>query len=388
MPWWVWILGINLLFILFTDVFPYIENSYLKWNIVNHFNLAGEMNLAAWWSGSLLLLCGILAYQNSTSMFDLKNEWLLLAIAFSLLSFDEIGSLHERISNISVGLYILLIAGLIGGGAYGYVCWMLWKRGQNKKGVLFLIVGAALFASAAPNEYLEHHVDWPYYLEGARVAFEEGLEITGMLVCLIGIAGFQKFQNGKASDTHFLLNSEQSKRLQSVLTIAFFLHIGISWIVSHNMTIEFRGNPAVWYFMAVFFLLAVTYGWKMLFDRQDYNYSHIFLVGYFLVLSAGSLYFIFPRFNSKLHELWFLADANVFLGCQLILLFFIYILFFKQITRKSIFFFFALAFTLVGSYYLNELFVMYVVSGLFALVNAYMFLPKSSLPPIKVVLPI
>jgi hypothetical protein len=56
--WWVWILGINIFMILMATLFPYITHDFLRWNVINHFNLTSEMTLAAWWSGILLLFSG------------------------------------------------------------------------------------------------------------------------------------------------------------------------------------------------------------------------------------------------------------------------------------------------------------------------------------------
>jgi hypothetical protein len=375
--WRLLLWAVNIFLILLTGVFPYIHNDFLRWNIVNHFNLMGEMTFAAWWSGSLLLLCAVLAFQISSWDNKSKHAWLILALIFSLLSFDEISSIHERALNINGGLQALIIAGLIGSVGYFYACWILWKNKHDKRGVIFLLIGLVVLGLAVPNEYLEHRINWPYYLEGPRAAFEEGAEFTGMFICLIGITRYQPDKKYKGSLVELTLNSEKPIQLTTIFTGGFLIHILLSWIVVRYITIEFRGNPAVWYFMAVFFVLALSNGWKAVIERSYVSYIYLFFFCYFMTLSAGSMYFILPRFNSKLHDLWLLANSNVLLGTQLIFLILLYIIL-RRIDLLKIVKFAIIAIALMLGWYIDNQFVSYVVSGLFALMIAMLFLPENN----------
>jgi hypothetical protein len=376
LDWRLVIIGINLFFIIMTGIFPYIRNDFLKWNVVNHFNLMGEMTLAAWWSGSLMLICAVLAYQISSRDNESRYAWIIIALVFSILSFDEIASIHERARNFTEGSVALLIAALIGGFGYIYACWILWRDKFNKRGAILLLLGMAVLGLAVPNEYFEHRINWPYYLIGPRAAFEEGLEVSGVLICLMGITRYQPITRVKGSLFELTLNPDRLSRWITIVTFGFMIHVIISWIVVGYITIDFRGNPAAWYFMVLFFVLAFIYGGKIIDERPFLRYQYTFLAIYFMALSVGSMYFILPRFNSKLHDLWLMANSNVFLGIQLLFMVFIFVFLERRLAYTVTIKFFIIALALVLGWYMENQFVSYVVSGFFALMATSLFIPR------------
>jgi hypothetical protein len=372
MTWQYWIFGINLLLILVTAVFPYVPDGFLKWGILNRLNLAGEMNLAVWWSGGLLLQCGIDAFQLSHWDVDSRRAWMIIAVIFSLLSFDEIGSIHERIGNLTVGSTAYLIIALVAGSALLFASWILWKNKQDRKGLVLLLVGIAMLASAAPNEYLEHVLVWPGYLAGPRIAFEEGLEVSGILVCLMGIARFQPADKSRGSIVGFIPGFNHLPHIKKVLWIGFVLHIGIAWITAHYIDIGYRGNPAIWYLMAAFYLLALSYflKWK----NGSLFIVHLLVSGYCMALSTGTMYFILPNSDSRFQNVW-LFDINVRHSIQLIFVFTLYLLLMRKITWRILIQFCAMAIALGSIWYLDDQFTVYAVLGFFSLMTAILFLP-------------
>src|SRR5688500_6684607 len=107
--------AINLLLILATAILLYMVSSSLTWNVFNRLNLGAKVNLAVWWSGSLMLLGGIIAYELSHWDVDARSAWVILAILFSLLSLDEIGSIHERVRDLTLGLSVYILIALLAG---------------------------------------------------------------------------------------------------------------------------------------------------------------------------------------------------------------------------------------------------------------------------------
>ena len=68
--------------------------------------LGGENNIGAWWSGMLLVLAAFFAFDgffNPDKPLGERRGWLALGFALLFLSFDEIASLHESLSRVSLG---------------------------------------------------------------------------------------------------------------------------------------------------------------------------------------------------------------------------------------------------------------------------------------------
>ena len=68
------------------------------------FSLGGENNFSTWWSGALLLLGAIHAFDGYVLLRRRQSRgatgWLLISIILVILSADEISSIHERANRI------------------------------------------------------------------------------------------------------------------------------------------------------------------------------------------------------------------------------------------------------------------------------------------------
>ena len=111
-PWWAWIITIDV-FLIFVTSFHYDRDSLFQgWRLLSAFNLGMEMNLAVWWSAMLQVTLALICFEKYESL-D-KNTvalpWILLSILFFILAFDELASVHERISDLALyGLYMPVI---------------------------------------------------------------------------------------------------------------------------------------------------------------------------------------------------------------------------------------------------------------------------------------
>ncbi len=367
MSWRSWMFAITIIFIPFTAIYPYIHDGFLKWNILAKLNLGAEMNLAAWWSGGLLFLSGCVAYQIATGDIVCRRAWMIIALIFSLLSFDEMGSIHERVGNLDTGLTIYILMALLGGSSLMLAIWILWRNNRDKHGLAVLLVGVALLASAAPNEYIEHRIDWPYYLIGPRIAFEEGLEIVGGYICFLTMTKFRAATGFPGWNTRASLI-----RTKKVLLAGFAFHIVVAWVAVRYIEIGFRGNPAIWYFMAVFLWLS------LLFLINFKARSNRFLPGlaglYFLALSVSSLHFLAPNPGGKLYNLGLIGDPHSILASQWFLIFLLYLLLMRNSTRTALLPFAFVPIALGVSWWVGDQFIKYVASGFFALMTGLLFL--------------
>jgi hypothetical protein len=101
-PWWAWIVAgdaVLLGLMLFGDLLPW---SAVAAHVFPFFALQHEMNLATWWSGAQLFMGALIMYERaSTGDARERGAWTVLAVVSAGLSFDEIGSIHERLGHRS-----------------------------------------------------------------------------------------------------------------------------------------------------------------------------------------------------------------------------------------------------------------------------------------------
>ena len=83
-------------------------------NSIKPFNLRTESNFAALWSGMLLFLVALDAFDGRALHRSDKpvvgRAWLMISLVLVTLSFDEIGSLHERLpSETQLGYWLWVL---------------------------------------------------------------------------------------------------------------------------------------------------------------------------------------------------------------------------------------------------------------------------------------
>ena len=73
--------------------------------ILRNLDLAVENNLAVWWSGMLLFIIGLHAYDGSaryrSTSRTRSRAWVVIASVLVFFSLDEIASVHERLADFS-----------------------------------------------------------------------------------------------------------------------------------------------------------------------------------------------------------------------------------------------------------------------------------------------
>ncbi len=214
-------------------------------------NLGAENNLAAWWSGALLLLAAFgFAVSAQHRLHSMRAPWLLLAALWTLLSLDEVGSLHERLTGFAGGprLVALCIVGLLIVVAGAYAGLRLLLHPQGRRTALYLLAAALLYSSVVLQEYIQHHVDWPAWSLGLRVLVEEGTELLGTyMVFRALIAAWQ----GRDFAVHL------SPALLVPLALGLLFHAALTLGWAATLTdLRGRGDPAAFYPMALFLGLA------------------------------------------------------------------------------------------------------------------------------------
>lgn len=154
-----------------------------------------ESSVGAWWQGMLLLIASLHAFdgylRHRGSEPRLARGWLLLAIVICSLSFDEVGSLHERVPKyLPPGgwLSLLPFALVLGGMAFYGIAALMRSPAQRSAGITILIA-FALFGTVAIQEELEFTTRWWGEFDSLRAGLEEGTELIAMLLLVAAAVG-------------------------------------------------------------------------------------------------------------------------------------------------------------------------------------------------------
>ncbi|MFA3918079.1 hypothetical protein AB1E33_13960 [Ruegeria sp. 2012CJ15-1] len=263
--------------------------------IVQEINLAHENNVAAWFSCALLAIVGLHMMDGHTLFGSVlphvARAWVMIASVMFLLSADEVGSLHERLSGVGrsmgVGSWGLLLP--LGAVLAAVLLWAMaticWAGGAQRKQALTLLMGFALPGSVAVQEVLEHSMTWSgARASAARIAIEEGSELPGMLVLLSVAIGNS---SGILADRHGRYGAlfEVLAECRGALQIGIIL---LAPVISHltaDLQDHGRGRPADWLAAMAFLSAAavVAVGWLL--GRN--GHSILVVVGLLLTLSCA-----------------------------------------------------------------------------------------------------
>ncbi|MFW5943444.1 MAG: hypothetical protein ACOCXI_16685 [Chloroflexota bacterium] len=253
--WWQWIVAISLFFSVMTTLFPHAPGNPIKWHILQHFTLSGETNVAAWWSGFLLILLSLFAFQLAYRAPRDRIAWFVFSLVLLGLSLDEVGSLHERVSAAATDTWgALLPYAIVLGLLVAYVLVTLVRRAETRRAAALIALAFFLFGAVAGQEYLEHLIEWPQWTIGLRVGIEEGTELLAMLIIFIGLIHAGN-QGSAARRLPLIPDPRQFPYLPVLLLGGFLFHLGASLTVSSLSNFDKRGNPAIWVPLVLFVLL-------------------------------------------------------------------------------------------------------------------------------------
>ena len=158
--WFRGAIGISIFFLFSTLIAP-LNNADFK-----HFDIGIESNLAALWSGILLLLIALHAFDgfaaHRTEAPAVARAWLMIAMVMAALSLDEVGSFHERVPTFgghSQWLTLLPIA-VFFGSMLAYALFVLARHPLYRARALLIALGFLLFGTVAIQEYIQNSYDW------------------------------------------------------------------------------------------------------------------------------------------------------------------------------------------------------------------------------------
>lgn len=187
-----------------------LDKSVFNREISRLFDLDGEGNIPAWFSGGLLLTIAYIALLNAWLSKQLgepkiaKRFWMSLFIVFLFFSFDEVGGIHESITYMTNIKWVYLYA------PFAFVLIFLtviffFNNSNNKEALSIIIAGMLIFmAGGLVAEWVYYQFGAPDWLDRFKIRFEEGLEMFGVIIILTGslqsLNHYLKRKEGKADE--------------------------------------------------------------------------------------------------------------------------------------------------------------------------------------------
>jgi hypothetical protein len=245
--------------------------------LLARFSLARENNPAAWWSGMLLAVMSLHAFDGHALLRRREpgaaKGWALLAAVLLFLSADEVGSIHEQLGDwgeaLGLGTWSLLLPlGAVLAAMLGRALVLLWSAGgEQRRKVRPIAIGFLILGSVALQEELELRIQWQTDAARAvRAAVEEGTELIGMLVLLrvamANTAGLAVRGAAAAGGRPAFAALHELRRPLAALGLAL---APVLAFVTAALFDQLRGHPADW-LAAVAFLAAGLAPCRRLFE--------------------------------------------------------------------------------------------------------------------------
>ena len=319
--WWKFILGINLFFVCVTVIFTYLPFFPLSERYLRPLNLALEMNIAAWWSGVIIFLAGVMAYEVFSTGTKISSiAWLSISIILVGLSYDEICSIHERVGSFKGYIPYASILFLL----FLFSFSVLFLNIRTRKSAVLIGCGFMMYGLVALQEYLEHIIIWPYYLKGIRVGVEEGTELMGTLIILFGVLPQRRIKFNRVSSFSFLPLIPYVSIFKGFRTLfigAAMLNTIAALSICPLLDVPgLRGSLSIWYPTMLFLLFALAF----LLEAQNTSglRKNILygLFGLFILSSMNCMYplYLFIPKITRLIPKKILENVNVIFVFQLL----------------------------------------------------------------------
>lgn len=301
------------------------QASKLEYAILQ-FSLASENTIATWYSSKLFFLVALVSFFCFLIQKEKENKnylsygWLIFFAIFTVLSYDEIASMHERIGNIAAlnpfgdgppGWIILLTIPIVVVG--GFMLWFCWIQAKKAPyAVVFAAIGILLFLTIPLQELFETEA----WLNSSNPAswmrpvhfllLEEGSELFGATFMFISIILFARSANGTTAVLKFSDKLEFAFHLKKniffKISTAILLLLGLLMILLENSDLlEAEGEmgvsrnwfPSVTAFLAAILSLFIFYKRKKtgFLDQSVYFYLAIFCL--FLSCYYGSYIYVY-----------------------------------------------------------------------------------------------
>jgi len=262
--WFGLAIAISLVLVVATAMYPLLPDDTTgrtRW-LLGFLDLPRENTLASWFCGMMFLVSALKSFDGWVELrrvdARVARSWLQLSVVLLALSFDEMGSLHERLELLEYGTEAmivpaaLILAGLLISSLVGF-----FGKPELRRSAAAILLAFLLFATVPVQEALgEPHMTTP-----ARLAFlltvEESTELLGNLilfkVCLSRSAlGINDPQLPDVEPFAFVAMASPFVLYASIVVVPALAY----W--SAIVPDHFRGHPADWYTTSLFLFCALA----------------------------------------------------------------------------------------------------------------------------------
>jgi hypothetical protein len=205
----------------------------------------------------------------------LRHGWLVIAAVFLLLSFDEIGSLHERVGMaVSFGdgtawgwVYVLSLPILATGAYMIAFAWTEMRR--VPLAFRLFVLGTALYLLNPIFEEIEMSLihgagvdpeSWARFAHDVLLVLEEGgLELFGTLCFLMGLLVWlrESARSMPGETLTWRVDAEQAARIGGIAALVILIGVPLSAAFVRTMPAADSGIPMNWFPSAAAFLLCL-----------------------------------------------------------------------------------------------------------------------------------
>ena len=268
-----------------------------------------------------LVFVGLLAYEISLRASDqTEKAWICLSAIFVAFSIDEIANIHERIGSVAILAPIAVVLVLI---AF-FSLRKIFSRTDGKITAILIFIAFVLYSFVGFQEALEKTLNWQDWAAGARTVFEEGTELFGTFIALVGVMSYPAWNpKRKLKDA---LPRTSTLRGAFFVFLAFFVgHFFVCMTTSYWERLPRSGNPFVWFPAITYFTIGLYY-LKRYFEINAEKNRSLILSFVFLILSTIMPFvFVCHRILSQsstesiFGNRFIISFATAFYGIQLIL---------------------------------------------------------------------
>ena len=232
-------------------------------------DLRRENSVAAWTSGMLLFVAALHCADgwtlNRGTNPRIAYSWFVLAMLFGVLSFDEVGSIRERVVNAlpGQGLSILPFAAALLAMLFYSLAGMR-KDAPHRGKARWILAAFLLFGIVAIQKDIDYGSDWSVIGEAFRSGTEEGADLFAMLILLCVAMKNTRGLFGQANEPRLPLFDAAISLRPLIIVTGLIVAPMLAWWTA-GLSDLFRGRPADW-LVAVLFMFAASVaarGWVL-----------------------------------------------------------------------------------------------------------------------------